>query len=184
VNPTHSTIPVIAVAETPRAGREAERFARGIRAYADILRAHGVLIVSSHWDRSNDSPSAIIEVNDRGEAPPQSFSLAERAAALLKNAGLSTEFGRSWPRENEVWSAIVEAHADAEFPVVHVSVPARFGSDLIVLAARALEPLRREAVLLVGLSSAFGQAIRAETSRDSHPSLGMSPSTIVEGAPV
>ena len=181
---TFNMTPVIALSDIPRQGRDADRFARGIHAYADILRSGGAVIVSTHWDRSNASPSVIIEIDDRDQMSPETLALAERAAELLQRAGLSTEFGHSWPRENAIWKAIVNAHGDASFPLIHISVPARFGSDLMIMTARALEPLRRETILLVGLCAAFGEAIR----RDGAPSMsGVAPpwiTDIIQGASV
>ena len=164
-----NVIPVIAMSDMPRPGRDADRFARGVRAYADILRARGVVIASTHWNRSSDSPSVILEA--REHAAPD-LALGERCATLLQSAGLSVEPRRSWPREHALWTAFLDAHHDAAFPLLHVSVPARFGSDLMIVTARALEPLRREAVLLVGLSAVFGEALR-----------GRSASTETSGAP-
>ena len=183
MNSHRSTTPVIAISETPRDGRDAERFARGVRTYADTLRVSGLVIVSTHWNRSNDSPSVIIEVDEQNEPSTDSFALAEHAAALLQKAGLSTEFGREWPRSNGFWNSLLAAHEGAAFPMIHVSVPARFGSDLMVLAARALEPLRRETVLLVGLSSSFAEGFRYDAGRADRPSFGLAPSNIVVGAP-
>lgn len=181
---TQNLTPVIALSEIPRQGRDADRFARGIRAYADILRASGVVIASTHWNRSNASPSVIIEADDRLQASPDALSLAERAASLLQREGLSREFGRSWPSESAIWNAIQDAHEDASFPLLHVSVPARFGSDLIMATAKALEPLRREAILLVGFSAAFGEGIRRDAARTIDSYFGVVTTDIIQGVPV
>lgn len=179
----HDWMPAIALPETPRAGRDAKRFAEEVRAYAQTLRVDGIVLVTTHWNRSNDSPSVIVEV-DRERHETDSISVSERIASLLQRAGLSTEFGRPWPRENAAWDALLEAHENAPFPVTHVSVPARFGSDLMTLTAKALEPLRRESILLVGLSSAFGQGLRRERDNDRPAFLGLRPTNPMEGVPI
>jgi aromatic ring-opening dioxygenase catalytic subunit (LigB family) len=152
--------PIVALSEVPRAGRDCVRFADGIRAYGDILRVQGIVLVSTHWARLSDSPSVIVEIGDQSE--PAAFALAHQTAALLQRSGLSTEFGGGSARDNAVWVALLKAHDDADVPLVHIGVPARFGSELMTLTARALEPLRNDKVLLVGLNAAFGEALRRD----------------------
>jgi hypothetical protein len=128
----------------------------------------------------------IIEVDDRDQNSLETISLAERAGSLLQKAGLSTELGHSWPGENAVWQRIRNAHDDASFPLIHISVPARFGSDLMFLTARALEALRREAILLVGFSPAFGEGIRHDRTTAMPVSVSGAPwiTDIIQGAGV
>jgi aromatic ring-opening dioxygenase catalytic subunit (LigB family) len=183
VHATQNLTPVIALSDLPRQGRDADRFARGIRAYADLLRTNGIIIVSTHWNRSNDSPSVIIEVDDRRNAS-EARSLSERAASLLQRAGVSIELGHSWPPESAIWHTIQAAHEGVSLPLLHVSVPARFGHDLMVVTARALEPLRREAILLVGFSAVFGEAIRRDSSPTIDRHFGVPTIDIISGVPL
>ena len=176
---TMQSMPVVMLSVAPRRGADAKRFASGIREYATRLHAAGVVLVSSHWTRVSDAASVIVEVDDlrpdegpafSSELPVPSasaFALTERVAELLQENGLSAEFGRTWPRDNATWAAMLDAHAGAAFPVIHVSVPARFGADLMRDVTRALQPMREEGVLLVGISIAFADAIR-EGARRGH----------------
>ena len=57
---------------------------------------------------------------------------------------------------------IAEALDGTALPLVHVSVPARFGDDLMRLAAVALRDLRNEGILFVGFSDVFGDVMSDE----------------------
>lgn len=157
-------IPVVYVAGSPSEPDAAERFARGIRSYADRLNASGVVLLGTYRHRAGDPPAVILD-SDPHEAP-RGFALLERAASLLQEAGLTTELGWPWPREHDVWSAMRTATVRAAYPVIQVSVPSRFGLDLTVLATRALQPLRHEGVLLVGISTAYADAVRRSRAFD------------------
>ena len=148
-------IPSITLSETPKRGPDEERVARSIRNYADGLKAQGVILIASHTNRPGD-PSVVTIETDINQ--PGYFALAERVAEMLRGAGLAAEFGWRWPRATDAWTALRSLHSGSSYPVLHVSVPARFGGDLTVLAWTALQPLRDEGVLLVGMSSVLRDA--------------------------
>jgi hypothetical protein len=153
-------MPVLALQETPRNPRDAARFANYVRAYGEFGRVAGVVIVSIYWSRSTDSGDAVLEVAWPAKPHPDTVPLSERVAGLLHESGIGTEFGRVSFTDDAVWNALVAAHADANVPLLHVSVPARFGSESMMRAADALAPLRRDGILLIAFSPAFGEAIR------------------------
>lgn len=169
-------MPVLALQDTPRNSRDAARFANYVRAYGDFGRVAGVVIVSIYWSRSTDSGNAILELASAAKPHPDSVPLAERVAGLFRESDIGTEFGRVSFTDDAVWNALVAAHAGANVSLLHVSVPARFGSESMMRAAKALAPLRRDGILLIAFSPAFGEAIRRFT--------GIEPTTSLELANV
>lgn len=167
---TPTSIPVIAVSHPPRRAADAWRFAQGIRRHADTFPVTGVVVVSTHWNRPGESVTVGLEVDDTRQSAAQGRELAERLGELLKSAGLTPELNRGWLGDTMAWRPIVEALADSKVPLVHVSVPVRFGDDLMRLAAIALQRLRHEGILFVGFSDVFGDALLAgEESFDREP---------------
>lgn len=190
---TQQSMPVVLLSVAPRVGADADRFAAGIREYATRLNAAGVVFVTSHRDRSSDSSNVIVEVDDlRPDEGPafssrmmvpsaSAFALSERTAQLLNEHGVATEFGRTWRRHNTAWASMLTAHKRAAFPLIHVSVPSRFAKRVMSRVTNALQPLRSEGILLVGISAAFAEAIRQTTvgrRADEHELAA------VEGAPI
>jgi aromatic ring-opening dioxygenase catalytic subunit (LigB family) len=161
-----SVVPVVALSAPPRGSDETSRFAGGLRTLADTLRASAVVVVESHWNRANDEPAIIIDVSHSSAEVQAAFVLAEQISEILKEAGMKPQHGGAWPRDTRVWKAISDASASAPRPILHVSVPARFGPALIRMAALAIRPLREQRVLFVGFSDAFGDAMLAADARE------------------
>jgi aromatic ring-opening dioxygenase catalytic subunit (LigB family) len=159
---TPTSIPVIAVSHPPRRAADAWQFAQGIRRHADTFQVTGVVVVSTHWNRPGESVTVGLEVDDTRQSAAEGRELAERLSERLKSAGLTPELNGGWPGDTMAWRPIVEALADSDVPLVHVSVPVRFGDDLMRLAAIALQSLRHEGILFVGFSDVFGDALLAE----------------------
>jgi aromatic ring-opening dioxygenase catalytic subunit (LigB family) len=136
-----------------------------------------VVVVSTHWNRPGESVTVGLEVDDTRPRAAEGRELAERLGELLESAGLTPELdGRAG--DTMAWRPIVEALAGSDVPLVHVSVPVRFGDDLMRLAAVALQRLRHEGILFVGFSDVFGDALLAEeVSFDRRQS-------VAEGVPV
>jgi len=172
-----TTIPVVAVSHPPRRAAEAWRFAQGIRTCAATFQVTGVVVVSTHWNRPGESVTVGLEVDETRQAAA-GRALAERLGGLLKSAGLTPDLSGGLPGDTMAWRPIVEALSDTQVPLVHVSVPVRFGDDLMRLAAVALQDLRREGILFVGFSDVFGDVLLTEeVPFHGHPS-------VAEGVPV
>jgi len=155
------SIPAVAVSHPPRRAAEAWRFAQGIRTHADAFQVTGVVVVSSHWNRPGESVTVGLEVDDTRQAAA-GRALAERVGELLKSAGLTPDLNSGLFGDTMAWRPIVEALSDTRVPLIHVSVPVRFGDDLMRLAAVALQDLRREGILFVGFSDVFGDVLLTE----------------------
>jgi aromatic ring-opening dioxygenase catalytic subunit (LigB family) len=171
------SIPVVAASRPPGNAADARKFAQRIRRHAEIFQARGVVAVSTHWNRPGESVKVALEVEEARQSDAAVRKLVEQLSTLLEAAGLTPEVSRGCG-DTMAWRPIVEALADNDIPIVHVSVPVRFGDDLMRLTAVALQGLRHEGILFVGFSDVFGDALLVEEeSAEQRP-------YVAEGVPV
>lgn len=154
-------VPVITVSHPPQRAAEAWRFARRIRTCTETFPVTGVVLVSNHWIRPGESVTVDLKVDDTRQAAA-GRALAEHLGELLRSAGLTPDLSARWVGDTMASKPIMEALSDTQVPLVQVSVPVRFGDDLMRLAAVALQDLRREGILFVGFSDVFGDALITE----------------------
>jgi aromatic ring-opening dioxygenase catalytic subunit (LigB family) len=81
--------------------------------------------------------------------------LAERAAALLRAAGLPAEVDPARGFDHGVFVPLKVAFPDADVPVVQMALHASLDPAMHVAAGAALAPLREEGVLIVGSGMSF-----------------------------
>lgn len=151
--------PDILISESP-----ARDFLSGLGTWLGKPKA--ILVVSAHWETGEPALNAV-EVNstihDFGGFPaplyemqypaPGSPALAERAAALLRDAGLPARIETRRGLDHGAWVPLMLAYPGADIPVVQLSVQPRLGPDHHLMVGRALEPLRREDILIIGSGS-------------------------------
>jgi aromatic ring-opening dioxygenase catalytic subunit (LigB family) len=127
-----------------------------------------ILIVSAHWETNgftfsgNEKPDLIY---DYFGFPPHTYelsysargnpALAERAARLLNDAGLSSSVDpdRGW--DHGVFIPLKVAFPDADIPVIEMSLDRSLDPALHIAAGQALEALRAEGVLIIGSGMSF-----------------------------
>jgi len=131
-----------------------------------IPRPKAILVVSAHWETETPRVTA-------GEAPetvhdffgfpaplyairyaaPGAPGLAARVEGLLRDAGFAAEGDPAQGFDHGVWAPLHLAFPLADVPVVQLSLQPRRDARHHLAIGRALAPLRREGVLIVGSGS-------------------------------
>ncbi|GAA5234465.1 4,5-DOPA dioxygenase extradiol [Verticiella sediminum] len=150
--------PMNAILDTP--------YSRAWRALGQRLpRPRAILAVSAHWETAGVAVTAMDRprtIHDFGGFPqalfdmqypaPGSPALAERVAALLAPEPVQLDT-QDWGLDHGTWSVLVHMFAQADIPVVQLSLDLhRTGAEHLALARR-LGPLRDEGVLVIGLGN-------------------------------
>jgi 4,5-DOPA dioxygenase extradiol len=125
-----------------------------------------VLVVSPHWITREAQVTGALRprtVHDFGGFDPALYeisypaeghpALAERAAELLRKQGWSTSFDGTRGLDHGAWVPLMHLYPGHEVPVLQVSMPARLDPASALQYGRALAPLGREGVLVIGSGS-------------------------------
>jgi 4,5-DOPA dioxygenase extradiol len=151
--------PTLAIEDVP-----ARHFLEGLAAM--LPRPRAILAVSAHWETQAPTVNAVA-VNDtihdfRGfpEAlyemrypAPGSPLVAGEVAELLDDAGLECSVDEERGLDHGAWVPLILAYPDAHIPVVQLSIQTALGPGHHYNLGRALEPLTREGVLIMGSGS-------------------------------
>lgn len=148
--------PDIVISDTP-----ARHFLESLAEQIPLPRA--IVIVSAHFEAgrptvvSDPAPGMIYDFG--GFAPelyemvypaPGSPELAERVAGLLEKAGLEPVIEAKRGYDHGTWTPLKLAFPKADIPVVQVSVDPGRDAKYHYELGKALSPLRKEGVLLIG----------------------------------
>ena len=137
------------------------------RTWAELGRTlpqpRAVLMVSAHWETAvpmlsgNARPETI---HDFGGFPPELYhlayaaagapDLATRSVALLKSAGIAAGVDGCRGLDHGAWVPLRWMYPDADVPVVQLSVQPALSAAHHVQMGRALAPLTRDGVLIIG----------------------------------
>jgi 4,5-DOPA dioxygenase extradiol len=123
-----------------------------------------ILVCSAHWETtgffrlsSAETPGILHDFGGFPEAlyaldypVPGSPALAAEAAGLLREAGLEAELDPHRPLDHGAWVPLRYLAPQAGIPVVQVSLPRPRTPAMLLAAGRALAPLRRKGVLILG----------------------------------
>jgi 4,5-DOPA dioxygenase extradiol len=125
-----------------------------------------VAVVSAHWQTPGVQvmrTAAPETVHDFGGFPPALYRLrypapgapaiAEETAALLKSAGIESTFDDARGIDHGVWVPLLYLLPKAQVPVFQISLPFDCSAEYALRLGRALEPLRRRGVLVMGSGS-------------------------------
>lgn len=142
-----------------------------LRTLVDRLpeRPRALLIISGHWETrggfgftGHERPGLIY---DYYNFPPHTYELtypvpgapwlAERAAELLRSAGLPAGIDPERGLDHGVFVPMKVAFPDADIPLVQMSIEAGYDPALHVRAGQAIAPLRDEGVLMIGSGMSF-----------------------------
>jgi aromatic ring-opening dioxygenase catalytic subunit (LigB family) len=143
-----------------------------------------ILVVSGHWEErafaftGAERPGLIY---DYYGFPPETYRLewpapgapwlAERGAALLREAGLPSAIDPQRGFDHGVFVPLKVAFPDAEVPTVQMSLHASLDPALHVAAGKALAPLRDDGVLVLGSGMSFHNLRAMGDPRVAGPSL-------------
>ena len=142
-----------------------------LRALPDSLpeTPRAILVISGHWEApafaftgAASHPGLIF---DYYGFPPETYRLswpaqgapwlAERGAALLREAGLAAAIDPERGFDHGVFVPLKVMFPEAEVPVVQMALHASLDPALHLAAGRALAPLRDEGVLILGSGMSF-----------------------------
>ena len=143
--------------EPGAAGRAWEALGR------DLPRPDAIVMASAHWETSlpmvtgSARPETIHDFGgfpralyDIRYAAPGAPDVANRASALLKEAGITAGIDGCRGLDHGAWVPLRWMYPDARIPVVQLAVQPGRGPAHHLALGRALEPLRDEGVLLIG----------------------------------
>ncbi len=122
-----------------------------------------VLVVTAHWESNlpmlsgNARPAMIYDFSGFPDElyeivypAPGAPDVAARAQALLRSAGFATVIDGSRGLDHGAWVPLLKMYPDANVPVVQLSVQTTLNPRHHFDVGRALAPLTREGVLVVG----------------------------------
>ena len=129
-------------------------------------RPDAILIASAHWETEHPEINAVA-VNDTihdfyGFPPalhamlypaPGAPELAQRAAALLDQAGLAAVLDRERGLDHGAWVPLTLMYPAHDIPVLQLSLQSWLGPEHHVLLGQAISALRAENVLVIGSGS-------------------------------
>ncbi len=132
-----------------------------------LARPEAILVATAHWETGAPALGAAAHpatlhdfvgfdhrVRRRRYPAPGAPALAERAAGLLRDAGLDATVDPTRGLDQAIWSPLSVLYPEADIPVVPLSVQPFADAAHHIAVGRALAPLRAERVLIVG-SGAF-----------------------------
>jgi 4,5-DOPA dioxygenase extradiol len=122
-----------------------------------------IVIASAHWETSlpmvtgSQRPETIHDFSGFPEplyklhyTAPGAPEVAQRAQALLKEAGLPAAIDGCRGLDHGAWAPLLYMYPDADVPVVQISVQPPFGPRHHLMLGRALRKLEEENVLAIG----------------------------------
>ena len=128
-----------------------------------LPRPRAVVIASAHWETNlpmltgNPKPETIHDFSGFPEPlyklrypAPGAPGVAQRAQALLKDAGIAAGIDGCRGLDHGAWAPLLYAYPDADVPVVQLSIQPPLGPRHHIAVGRALRPLLNEQILIVG----------------------------------
>ena len=128
-----------------------------------IGQPRAVLIASAHWETALPmltGGNELRTIHDFGGFPeelyrlrydaPGSPGLAQQAAALLRDAGLSPSINACRGIDHGAWVPLRWMYPNIDVPVVQLSIQPALGTAHHLALGRALVPLTEDGVLVIG----------------------------------
>jgi len=128
-----------------------------------LPRPRAILIASAHWETNlpmltgSEKPETVHDFYNFPEPlyrlrypAPGAPEVAKRAQTLLKDAGFTAGIDGCRGLDHGAWSPLLYMYPDADIPVVQISVQPALGPGHHVELGRAVAPLAKDNVLIVG----------------------------------
>lgn len=128
-----------------------------------LPRPRAILIASAHWETNlpmltgAEKPETIHDFSGFPEPlyrlrypAPGAPEVAQRAQALLKDAGFTAAIDGCRGLDHGAWSPLLYMYPEADVPVVQISIQPAFGPRHHVHVGRALRPLTEQNILVIG----------------------------------
>lgn len=160
---TDTPLPALFVGHgNPMNAIEENEFSRAWAAMgARLPRPDGILSISAHWETGGTRVTAMElpetihdffgfpqELFDVQYPAPGSLALAELVGTTLSDAAVQEDF--EWGLDHGTWSVLRRMFPNADIPVVQLSLDRRLAPEDHYRLGRALRPLRRKGVLIIG----------------------------------
>jgi 4,5-DOPA dioxygenase extradiol len=133
------------------------------RVARELPRPKAILIASAHWETDIPAltgaarpetihdfygfPKPLYEIQYPANGDPD---LASRSVNLLNQSGIRAKTDPVRGLDHGAWSPLLHMYPKAEVPVVQIAVQTELGTRHHLELGRALAPLAREGVLIVG----------------------------------
>jgi len=128
-----------------------------------IGKPGAIVIASAHWEThvpmltGSAKPETIHDFYNFPEPlyrlrypSPGAPLVAQRAQALLKDAGIAAGIDGSRGLDHGAWAPLLYMYPDAGVPVVQIAVQPELGTRHHVALGKALSPMKDEGILLIG----------------------------------
>lgn len=128
-----------------------------------LARPRAILISSAHWETDlpmltgTAKPQTIHDFSNFPEPlyrlrypAPGAPELAQRAQALLREAGFGASIDGTRGLDHGAWAPLLYMYPEADIPVVQISVQPALGPRHHVQLGKAVRPLAQEGVLIIG----------------------------------
>ncbi|MEH2034419.1 MAG: class III extradiol ring-cleavage dioxygenase [Nostoc sp.] len=122
-----------------------------------------ILMISGHWEErdftvmASAAPGMLYDYSGFPEhtyhikySAPGSPQIAQRVQELLEKAGFQTRSDNSRGFDHGVFAPLVVAYPEANVPVLQLSLRRDYDPEAHLAAGKALAPLRKEGVLIIG----------------------------------
>lgn len=151
----------------PDAWRSMEAYLRGLAAAAGA-RPRAIVVISAHWRESRPTATAAAApalIYDYRGFPPQTYqlkypapgdpALAADIARRLAEAGIDAGLDEARGFDHGVFVPLMLVFPEADIPVVQLSMIGSLDPASHIAVGRALAPLRKEGVLIIGSGQSF-----------------------------
>jgi 4,5-DOPA dioxygenase extradiol len=151
--------PMLALTDAP-----ARDFLRGLG--RELGEPSAILVASAHWETAVPAFNSVARnttIHDFYGFPPALFAmryespgapaLAEKAAAMVTDAGLQSTIDRERGLDHGAWVPLSLMYPAANIPVLQLGIQSQLDPAHHVRLGRALAALREEDVLIIGSGS-------------------------------